>query len=703
MQGWVGDIEADNLYLQCTKIWYIRLTSLDGLRTIKLYPFQCSRQEIYNQLTEWIDSFEDGAYVVFHNGLGFDFWALWKLIGIIPRVGKKGKDWLGRKHVQFVDTYVLSMYLSPDNVKHSLEFLASGSEDEKMDFRQKLIEVGSLDKDAEKGAEFRQWHPLMEEYCDDDVKATRGVFKGLWSKAIEMYGSGWLHPSFRQMQKDYWLYSAQAYSGSCFNQEKAKALTAHIEAEMTKLKDEVDPKLPPRELKSTEKLFYKFPSKPFSKSGERSSNMIKWLEKHNATMDNEGMVTAYGITQKLVPNGVLDVKIPMEISDNVEIKQYFLDAGWKPSYWNTKKGPDGKPERDSKGKVIPTTPKIQEAGQLCPNLLKLNGEIPAKVVKFLSYRNRYGVVNGWLSNWRLAFDGRISSEISGYTPTFRAKHKTVVNCPKADPKILLGYEMRDLFNSPEGYWYIGSDCSGLENRTVSAYTYKHDNGEFAKLILEGDCHTYNVFAFFPETEKMFDINEQGLKDRDEFKPYRNKAKVGAYLLAYGGGIPKLASSLNLTVPAATIAYNNYWVKNPGLGKLKDAAEAYYNGAGKKKYLPAWDGRILSIRSKNKIINCLGQSLGAISMSIAMCMLDTKLGELYLDDIGRPYYIYKGKKVWRTNVMHDEVSLMAQDGIHEEIRAMTVECMVAAGEFLKLPVPLDGEGKMAFQGSWKNVH
>ena len=87
--------------------------------------------------------------------------------------------------------------------------------------------------------------------------------------------------------------------------------------------------------------------------------------------------------------------------------------------------------------------------------MKLDGEIPKKLVKFLSLRNRKGVVEGWLSNWRIDFDGRLSAEISGYAPTSRVKHHTVVNVPKADPKILLGCEMRDLFEVDKGYWYCG--------------------------------------------------------------------------------------------------------------------------------------------------------------------------------------------------------------------------------------------------------
>lgn len=43
--------------------------------------------------------------------------------------------------------------------------------------------------------------------------------------------------------------------------------------------------------------------------------------------------------------------------------------------------------------------RIQHQGAICPNLLKIEGDIPKKVVKFLSYRNRKGVVEGWLKNW----------------------------------------------------------------------------------------------------------------------------------------------------------------------------------------------------------------------------------------------------------------------------------------------------------------
>lgn len=702
MEGFYFDIEADSFYLYAKKVWYIKFKSLDKKREMSVHPFRDGGAE--QKIRGWIDSFRDGCYVVGHNHSGFDLWILWKFFGIQPVVGKNGKDYLGGKEVQFIDTYVLSMYLQPDNKFHSLAYLSSGAEIEKMDFRKGLIDLGLMTDNDPKGHEFSFYSDLMQTYCDTDVDSGLGVFFKLWEKAKHYYKKEWPHSSFRQVQKDYFLYQAQAYSGVKFDIEKAKKLVAHIEEEMAKIKAEVDPVLPPRGLKTAEQAFYKIPAKPFKKDGSLSATMDKWLEKHNAKIVGD-KIFAYGIECDFVAGDVLPVSLPMEIEDGAELKQYFLDNGWKPheDFWNFKKDPlTNKPVRDPVTcGFIKTTPKIQHAGQICPNLEELEGFIPKKLVKFLSLRNRKGVVEGWLNNPRLEFDGRLSAEISGYTPTFRVKHRTVVNCPKADPKVLLGAEMRDLFTVEEGNWYVGTDAAALENRTVSAYTMKYDGGKFADIVLKGDSHTFNSFAFFPEIAEKFDINELNLKDNPEFKPYRNKAKTGAYLLAYGGGVAKLASSLNLSKEEAQRSYDNYWLANEGLGKLKKAIEKYFDTQGNKQYIPGWDGRLLFARGKNILINLAGQSCGAIAMSYAACLMDSWLGDMFIDYLGRPYYLYKGKVVKRVSLAHDEYSWEVEPGIEEEIKKLTVKAIVRAGEIIKLPIPLDGEGKIG--KSWRDVH
>lgn len=709
LNGWCYDLECDNLYLKAQNCWYGKFKSLDGKREMSIYPFRDGVQKTYDKVVKWINSFDDGVAVLGFNHLGYDNWILWKLFDIIPRVGKEGKDWLEGKHVQFIDGYILSQFLSPDNHMHSLAYLSGGEENEdagKIDYRRSLIEAGFMTKDAPKGHEFTFYNDLLVPYCNRDVDATIEVIRKLWKKAQDMYGAdNWLHPSFRQLQKDYWLYSAQAYTGVLFNKEKANELIIVIEAEMKVIKDEVDPQLPPRPLKTTEQAFYKMPAKPYSKSGEESAALKKWLEKHSAVL-KEGIVYAYGLQAKLKANEIFPVQLPMEIDDNNELKNWFIAAGWQASdgFWNFKKDPVTKKNmRDEYGKLIQTTPKIQSQGVICPNLLKLEGEIPKKVVKYLSYRNRLGIVTGWLNNWRLEFDGRLSAEISGYAPTSRVKHRVVCNVPKADIKVLLGSEMRDLFTVEKGHWYGGIDAAALENRTLSHHTFGYDGGAFARMQTEGDPHSFNAFAFFPKLHKQFDINDQSNKENPDFKPWRNKAKTGAYLLAFGGGAPKLASSLGLSKKDGEKSYENYWTMNAGLGLLKTATERYYDTKGKKKYVLGIDGRIVCVRGKNVLLSCLGQGTGAVAMSYAACFMDNWLGEMYLDGLGRPYYLYKGKIVKRTSMVHDEYSWSIEDGIQVEVVRLAEKAIEESGKYLKLALPLAAEGKMSFEGSWKDVH
>lgn len=53
---------------------------------------------------------------------------------------------------------------------------------------------------------------------------------------------------------------------------------------------------------------------------------------------------------------------------------------------------------------------------------------------------------------------------------------------------------------------------------------------------------------------------------------------------------------------------------------------------------------------------------------------------------------------------NEFGYTNQDGgIENEISNLTVKAIIKAGEFLKLSLPLNGEGKVSFEGSWLHVH
>lgn len=677
MQGYVFDIEADNFYHQSSCIWYINCLSLDGKRELELWPFKESQEETRKKFLDWHNSFGDNPIVASFNGIGFDHWMLWKYLNIPLHIGKKGSDWIDYEKCQVIDLFVLSQYLDPDRPRHSLASYGEQFGDAKIDFH-----------------DFSQYTEDMRVYCKQDTKLTLRVYNYLMQKAKDLYKDKWVHPSFRLTQKDYYLYSAQALSGIKFNKEAAIKLLEEIEGEMQELNDEVLPKLPPRGLKEGEKKFYSFPAKPFKKDGGLSSTMEKWLEKHSAKLLEDNKVEAYGKVYNIEGGKILDVELPMEIKDGDDIKEWFISQGWSPTMYNFKRDERGKPMRDAKGEPITTTPKLQEQGKICPNLLKLDGELPKKIVKFLSLRNRHSVITGWVNNWRLDYDGRISAEITGYTPTFRVKHSVITNLPKASPEVLKGYEVRSLFVVEDGMKYVSADAAALENRTVADHTYKYDNGKFADLVLNGDSHSYNAKLFFPRETASFDINSPDFnKDDPGFKPYRNKAKTGAYSLAYGASEKKFTKSLGLSEKDGKVAYENYWNANKGLKDFKEAVEKYWSTTGQKTRIPGRDGRFLSVRSKHLLVNLCGQNLGATVMSIAFCLVDNKLGWLQLDDKFRPYYEYKGKKVIRIAAFHDQGDYEADPDVAEDVGKMIVDGIKKAGTLLNMKVELDGEYKI----------
>lgn len=52
---------------------------------------------------------------------------------------------------------------------------------------------------------------------------------------------------------------------------------------------------------------------------------------------------------------------------------------------------------------------------------------------------------------------------------------------------------------------------------------------------------------------------------------------------------------------------------------------------------------------------------------------------------------------------DEYSWEVDDGVEDEIIELAEKAIIKAGEYLKLSLPLDAEGKKSYQGSWKDVH
>ncbi len=249
--------------------------------------------------------------------------------------------------------------------------------------------------------------------------------------------------------------------------------------------------------------------------------------------------------------------------------------------FNLKKDKSGKPIRDEKGKVIQTSPKIQEAGKICENLLELDGELPKKIVKFMSLRNRLSILTGWLENPRLAWDGRLPAGSSGMANTYRQRHVCIVNVPKAQDDVLLGKEFRELFTVEKGNKLIGCDQAALEARCEGHWTYPYDNGESANILINGDIHSKMAKVFFPVETKDFDINSPDFsKDDPKFKPFRSISKNSRFGIVYGSSPTKLSKMIRKSEKEGKKYHDAFWEANPGLKKFKDHLELVWEREGK---------------------------------------------------------------------------------------------------------------------------
>lgn len=680
------DIEANNLYPYQTAVWTIVLKRVGGARLL-LNPFKESG--IKDKILDFIFSESEPPIIVGHNFLGFDGWVLWKDFDCEMRVGR---DFFAGRPCTYVDTLYLSQYLLPDRLDgHSLESWGNRLGSHKIDYRTVALQLGIIEKHEN---EFVRWSPQMDEYCIQDCEVTEKVYLQL-TEQLKAEGAP---DAYRLGQKNFFLMAAQAFTGFKFDIERGIALKARVEKMIVDLKAEVEPELPPRKLKKAEEGEYQIPAKPYLQNGEFSANMLKFIEKHKAVVLSKTRLRVYDHTVEIVPHGLVKDSLPMLLSDQNQLKDFFLDQGWEPTLWNVKKI-KGKPVRP----MVKTSPKVQENGKICPNLLELDGELPKKIVRFMSLRNRLGILTGWLEHPRLLFDGRLPAGSTGIASTHRQKHTVVVNIPKAQDDVLLGREFRELFTVEKGNKLVGCDQAALEARCEAHWVYKYPGGEErAEILISKDVHATNTKVFFPEETKEFDINSPDFsKDHPGFKPYRSLSKNGAYCLAYGGSAPKLAQTLRKPKKDAKKLFDAYWAANPSLKTLKDKIEYFWEREGEGKWVPAIDGRRLHSRSKHSLVNLVFQSTGAIIVDYALCLFDMKMGGLKIDTLGRPYYLFKGKVVKRTGYNHDEALVEVDSSLAEEIAKIFEWCMAEAGIRLKLNVPTVGEAKIGL--NWAETH
>ena len=213
-----------------------------------------------------------------------------------------------------------------------------------------------------------------------------------------------------------------------------------------------------------------------------------------------------------------------------------------------------------------------------------------RLAEFFLLQKRIGMLAEGKGAWlkKVDNDGKIRHRIvSNGCVSGRCAHQNpnLGQVPSAGS--LYGKECRELFGVPEGWWLCGADLSGIEIRLMASYLHPYDGGEYAKVILEGDIHTYNQKA-------------TGLASRD-------LAKRWLYSTLYGGGDRLIGSIAGGGAKLGKRLKDNFDKNVPAFATLKKNLKTAH-GRG---FIKGLDGRKLSVRSEHRILSQLLQSAGAI--------------------------------------------------------------------------------------------
>ncbi len=322
---------------------------------------------------------------------------------------------------------------------------------------------------------------------------------------------------------------------------------------------------------------------------------------------------------------------------------------WKPKEFT----PTGEPKIDE---TILESLKYPEA-KLMAESLRLN-----KMIGQLSEGK-----NGWL---HMEKQGKLHGSVNTMgTIASRCSHTHPNLGQVPSVKTPFGKECRQLFYAPEGFYLMGCDVSGLEARVIAHYLARYDDGAFAKTLLEGDIHSDNQKAV-------------GLDTRDE-------AKTFLYALCYGAGVAKLGEIVGKGPKEGQKVRDRFFKKLPAFKKFRDDVMRKAEDTG---YLMGLDGRRVPVRSAHSSLNTLCQSAGAI-----IC----KRWVVEFHNLLKEKGYQEGTDYQQVAFVHDEIQVLAKEGLGNEIGKTAVRAIGIAGDSYGIRLPLTGEYKLG--RTWADTH
>lgn len=564
MKVYVGDLEADGLLEEATRVWCGVFKDLKTGEVIKFNPHQVP------DMLKFLDSVEALAM---HNGLGYDWPLLEKLYGY---------KFKGVK----IDTLVMSRLMNP---KRQVPYNCPNK-----GIAPHSVEAWGYRVGRGK-PEHNDWSAFSDEMlhrCSEDVEIQCLIYEALlaeakqhkWSNALKL-----THKLFEylQQQEMYGWKVDKEHMHRCIHQ------LDHFISRIDRALNEHLPMVVEVE-EQKEKGVYKYVKKPFLKSGEVNQHVRNWADRNAIDLNS---VSIGG------PFTRISFRL-LDLNSNQETKGYLMASGWEPLEWNT----NDEGER--------TSPKLSKDDPF----EGIQGGIGRLVAKRVQCRQRKSIIEGLLKLIRP--DGRIASRVNMLAVTGRATHRNIVNIPKVGS--FYGKQMRKIFVCGKGKVLVGTDSDSCQIRMLAGrmndpdYTETVVNGDKAKGT---DIHSVNKRAAnLPDRDKaktFFYGFLFGAGDAKVGKIVDGTSADGARLKQqFLAGLPALGALLErLTAEWKSTAKKRF---NAKWNKME-----YYDG-----WVIGLDGRPIFIPFEHQILVYMLQSDEAIMMAAAYVKANADLAKKY---------------------------------------------------------------------------
>ncbi len=461
--------------------------------------------------------------------------------------------------------------------------------------------------------QWEKWTPEMQEYCEQDVE----VNHQLWN---HFQGLKYSEEAFKLEHDFAKVMIQQERNGVPFNTEEAEKLYCELFKEREQLRKTITATVPSH---ITEEIF-------IPKRNNKTTGYIKGVP----------------FTKKKVE--------PFNANSRKQVYKFLHEKyNWVPDKLTDK----GNPSLDAE--VMEDIADVFPEAKLFQKYFTLSLLMPKiKTGK-----------QAWLKN--VGKDGRIHGYINtNGAVTGRCTHSKPNLAQVPSPRKYKGKECRALFHAPQGMAMVGCDASGLELRCLAHFLAPYDNGNYTKILLEGDVHTTNMEA-------------AGIEDRDIAKRF-------IYAFLYGAGHAKLGSVVDPRASKETRTRlgnklkSQFLLKTPGLGRLIQDVQR----AARRGFLVGLDGRKLHVRSQHKALNTLLQSAGGLVMKKAAILHNEKFKEC-------------GYDVIQALNVHDENQVFCYHEDAQPVGAIMTQAITSAGDYFKFRCPLDGTYNVG--ENWYETH